>query len=67
MLQTDPRLRPITLLHYLQRAYPAQFPDDRVRRPMPTAETTMHPAGAHSGERGLTRQQRLDNHISSTC
>lgn len=32
MLQTDPRLRPITLLHYLQRAYPAQFPDDRVRR-----------------------------------
>jgi hypothetical protein len=35
-----------------------------MRRPMPTAKTTMHPAGAHSGERGLTRQQRLDNPIN---
>ena len=24
----------------------------------------MHPAGAHSGEQGLTRQQRLDNTIN---
>ena len=31
---------------------------------MPTAETTMHPAGAHSGEQSLTREKRLDNPIN---
>jgi len=34
-----------------------------MRRPMPTAETTMHPAGTHSGGWRLTREKRLDNRI----
>ena len=33
---------------------------------IPTAETTMHPAGTHSGEQDLTRQKKLDNRISSS-
>ena len=32
MLERDPGLRPVTLLHYLQRTYPESFPDDQVRR-----------------------------------
>jgi len=32
MLKTDPSLRAVTLLHYLQRSYPERFPDHRVRR-----------------------------------
>jgi hypothetical protein len=32
MLERDPSLRPVTLLRYLQRTYPDQFPDDGVRR-----------------------------------
>lgn len=32
MLKANPRLRPVTLFHYLQRTYPEQFPDDRIRR-----------------------------------
>ena len=29
MLETDPSLKPITLLHYLMRSYPESFPDHR--------------------------------------
>lgn len=36
-----------------------------MRRPMPTAETTMHPAGTRSGECRLTSELRLDNPIST--
>jgi len=32
MLETDPSLKPITLLHYLMRSYPESFPDHAVRR-----------------------------------
>ncbi len=32
MLETDPSLKPITLLHYLMRADPERFPDQGIRR-----------------------------------